>query len=164
MKFLTHMTYRFDFLFSFLSHIVLLLASVYLWKAAFQSESRLGEYTIDQMVTYSIISILVSIGFQTSVQDLILRKVRTGTVSSNLVYPVHFLGIHLAEDIGQLLTSAINRMLPIFLIAALSFEMVYPNIQNLGLFIASCALGFLIIWLIRWETINWKKRFIGPLG
>ncbi|CAI6085689.1 ABC transporter permease [Cohnella sp. JJ-181] len=150
MKLLTNLTYRFEWLTSIFTNLILMLASVFIWQAAYRGGGGAGEaLSVDDMVTYSILSSTLGALFVCNVQDTIYVKMREGQIATDLYRPLPLLGGYLADDIGGMLSSILNNAIPLFLFAALFFGFPGPaDPLSLALFIPSCLLSYGILWLL----------------
>ena len=149
MKILTSMAYRFDFLTGFLTNTVLLLSMVFLWKTAFVSTDVVAGVTENDMLRYSIISMLLGTFYQRGVQNTINGKVRHGEVAVDLFHPVNLLGTYLAEDIGTAISSFVTLSLPLGIISVfvLRISLAIEPMRFL-LFAMSAVLSFALLWIL----------------
>jgi ABC-2 type transport system permease protein len=149
MRILTTIAYRFEVFAAVGSQVIIMLAAVYLWKAAYSGETNAAVMSFEQIVTYTVISILLGSVFICNVQDTIYRKVREGHIAVDFYRPIMLLGSYLADDLGTMISSVVNRVLPLFLLASLLFEVPLPHsMTSLLLFIPSCVLSYAILWLL----------------
>ncbi|REE89043.1 ABC-2 type transport system permease protein [Paenibacillus taihuensis] len=82
LRVLTGLAYRFEVFASVGTNLILMVASVFLWKAAYSGGSGSGVgMTLHDLVTYTIVSILLASLFVTDVQDTIYYKIREGKSS-----------------------------------------------------------------------------------
>jgi len=150
MRVLVNLAYRFEVYFSIITNVILLVASIFLWKSAYAGNvadvSGLG---LQEMITYTIISFLLTALFSCNVQDTIYSKVRQGTVATDLYRPISLLGSYLADDLGSAISSLVNKALPLFIIASLLFDPPMPDSTlSFILFLPSSLLSYAILWLL----------------
>jgi ABC-2 type transport system permease protein len=149
MRILTTIAYRFEVFAAVGSHMIIMLAAVYLWKTAYSGIASSTTMQLDQIVTYTIISILLGSVFICDVQDTIYRKVREGHIAVDFYRPIMLLGSYLADDLGAMISSVVNKVLPLFLLASLLFQVPLPDsFTSLLLFVPSCVLSYAILWLL----------------
>ena len=143
------MTYEFHVYGNILMQTVIMITSSFFWKALYRNQSVKNGVDADSMLSYIIVSSMLSVLFTTNVERRIQTSVEKGTVATDMMKPVNLFGIYFAEDIGNVLALMLQNMLPIFLIGSLLIKMpVIANLADLPLFLAATAESFLINWLI----------------
>ncbi|MBJ6363695.1 ABC transporter permease [Paenibacillus sp. GCM10012307] len=150
MRLLTNLAYRFEVFASVGTNLILMLASVFLWKAAYGGDTgQVQALTLQDLTSYTILSIMLASVFVCDVQDTIYYKIREGQIVTDFYRPIPLLACYLADDIGSMLSSMINKVIPLFVFAALLFGVPWPA-SPLGflLFIPSCLLSYAILWLL----------------
>ncbi|MFE4711597.1 ABC transporter permease [Paenibacillus sp. NPDC056722] len=152
MRMLTALAYRFDVWIGMIGDIILLAASVFIWKAAYGGDilgSGASVIGLNGMITYTVVSTLMASVFSTSVQDTIYHQVRDGNIALDFMRPLNLLAIYLSEDLGNIVSSVMNKAIPLVLMATLLFGFPMPDSTIAAvLFIISCILSFLILWLM----------------
>jgi ABC-2 type transport system permease protein len=148
MRILTTLAYRFEVFAAVGSQLILMLASVFIWETAY-SGGNSNSIQLNQIVTYTIISILLSSVFICDVQDTIYYKVREGKIVVDFYRPITLLVCYLADDLGTMMSSVVNKVLPLFLLASLFFNIPLPSsLASFLLFVPSCMLSYAILWLL----------------
>lgn len=141
--------YRFDVFASLLSNAILMLASVFLWKVAYQGMGTVSRVSQDQMISYAIMVVLLRSLFRCDVQDTLVRRLREGEIATDLIKPVNLLCYWLAEDIGTAVSSTARYLIPLLILSTLLFHPPLPATwQAFALFLPSCLLSFGILWLM----------------
>ncbi|PFR37909.1 hypothetical protein COK27_21650 [Bacillus thuringiensis] len=150
MRILTEFSYRFDVFASIGSNIIILLTTVYIWKAAYQNSAvSVNGVTETDMVTYTIISIILSIFFTNSVQDTLNNRIREGHIAIDFLRPIHLLISYFADEIGRSVSAFLNKGIVMFIISSLIFHLPLPkDFLSFLLFAMSCVLSFTILWLL----------------
>jgi ABC-2 type transport system permease protein len=149
MRILTTLAYRFEVFATIGTHFILMVASIFLWRAAYGGIDQVNELRLEDLVTYSVISIILSSLFVHDVQNIIYSKIREGQIVTDFYRPISLLGSYLADDIGSMLSSVVNKALPLFLFAAIFFDAPLPATAiDFLLFIPSCILSYSILWLM----------------
>lgn len=122
MRLITSLTYRFEVFASVGTNLILMLASVFLWKAAYgNGTEQVQALTLQDLTTYTILSIMLASVFVCDVQDTIYSKIREGQIVTDFYRPIPLLACYLADDIGGMLSSMVNKVIPLFIFAALFF-------------------------------------------
>jgi ABC-2 type transport system permease protein len=150
MRLLTSLAYRFEVFASVGTNLILMLASVFLWKAAYGGGTQqINALSLQDLTTYTVLSIMLASVFVCGVQDTIYYKIREGQIVTDFYRPIPLLACYLADDLGGMLSAMINKVIPLFVFAALFFGIPWPaSISGFLLFIPSCLLSYAILWLL----------------
>jgi ABC-2 type transport system permease protein len=149
MRILTTLAYRFEVFASVGSQLILMFAAVFLWRTAYSGDAHSTSMQLDQIVTYSVLSILLGSVFICDVQNTIYNKIREGQIVVDFYRPITLLGCYLADDLGTMMSSVVNKVLPLFLLASIFFKMPLPvSFTSFILFIPCCVLSYAILWLL----------------
>ncbi|MFC5403549.1 ABC transporter permease [Cohnella soli] len=155
MRILTALAYRFEVWIGMIGDIILLAASVYIWKAAYAggASATLGagaaQIGLQSMVTYTVVSVLLAAVFQTGVQNTIYSQVREGNIALDFMKPIPLLGIYLSDDLGSMASALVNKAIPLIIVAALLFGFPMPvSTGAFAVFTMSCLFSFTILWLM----------------
>ncbi|PKM62629.1 MAG: hypothetical protein CVU97_04180 [Firmicutes bacterium HGW-Firmicutes-21] len=167
MKLLLSMNYRFDFFTKLAVQVILLFVTSFFWKAAYRGIDTVQMVNEQQMIIYSVMSIVLASVFTASVESNIRSKVRQGNVAVDYIKPVNVFWMYFAEDIGNMVTNIIQRVAPVLICA--SFFIVVPKPVSLAhflLFLTSSCFSFLILWLISALVglFYFKVIEMGPIG
>lgn len=149
LRLLTELTYRFDVFARIGTHLILMLATIFLWQTAYRGDGTVAGVDRDQMVKYAVMSALLGAAFVTHAQHVVSRKIRRGDIAVDFIRPVSPPAAWLADDIGMGLSGVAMQLLPLLLI---SLAFVPPPLPAgagaLLLFLPSCVLSYGIVWLI----------------
>lgn len=149
MSILTLLSYRFEVITALFINIILLIANVYLWRAAYHDSVIQMDVRIEQMVTYAIVSVILSAIFQCNVQEKVNRQIREGMIAMDLIKPINIFGGYLAEDIGSSIGTIINRVISLIIFAMIFFDFsIFIEFKRFLIFCLSCILSYLILWII----------------
>ena len=143
------MTYEFNVYGNIVMQTIIMITSAYFWKALYMGKGIVGDTDADSMLTYVVISSLLSVLFITNVERRIQMSVIKGTVAADLMKPINIFGVYFAEDIGNITALAFQNMLPILIIGSLMIRVPrMADIRDLPLFILAASQSFLINWLV----------------
>ena len=143
------MTYEFNVYGNIIMQTIIMITSACFWKALYKGQEAVGEVSADSMLTYVILSSLLSVLLITNVERRIETSVEKGTIATDLMKPISVFGVYFAEDIGTVIALVFQNMLPILLIGSLMIRVpVIADLQDLPLFLLSVTESFLINWLI----------------
>ena len=143
------MTYEFNVYGNIIMQTIIMITSAYFWRALYKGRGMVGDVDADSMLTYVVVSSLLSVLLITNVERRIQTSVVKGTVATDMMKPVNIFGVYFAEDIGNIIALIFQNMLPILIIGALMIRVPrMADIRDLPLLIISVAESFLINWLI----------------
>jgi ABC-2 type transport system permease protein len=147
---------------------VLLVATGYLWRAAYGShQGEIAGVGRQQMLTYAILAVLLSASFATTVQFTLHNRVRTGDVALDLLRPLNPILAWLAEDVGVAGSRLIAQIPPLLALSLIFFRPALPSSAGaVAAFATSVVLSFLLVWTLSAAvalTTFWTGS-IGNLG
>lgn len=148
-RILNSLAYRFEVFVSLFANVIVMLAMIFLWKAAYVNIDNIAGVNEQNMITYTIVSILLSLVFTCDVDNSIYRQIREGEIAVDFYKPINLLGKYLAEDIGSAITSVATRFLSVLIAGSLIFSVPLPASPAAAIiFIPSCILSFGVFWLL----------------
>jgi ABC-2 type transport system permease protein len=165
-KVLSALAYRFDVISTIIIQCFVVIATSFFWVAAFGERQSAMGVTKTQMLTYSIMSAVLSCLFTANVEDRVIQSVRKGNVALDMLKPVSIFGMYLAEDIGAITVSFCQKALPLILVSCVLIQVPVPSsVVNFILFLASVVISYLINWLITacFSMLSFFVISIGPL-
>ena len=143
------MTYEFNVYGNIVMQTIIMITSAYFWKALYKGQGMVGGVDADSMLTYVVLSSMLSVLLITNVERRIQMSVGKGTIATDMMKPINIFGVYFAEDIGSIAALIFQNMLPILLIGSLMIRIPrMADIRDLPLFVISVAESFLINWLI----------------
>ena len=143
------LTYEFNVYGNIVMQTIIMITSAYFWRALYKGQGMVGNVDADSMLTYVILSSVLSVLLITNVERRIERSVEKGTVAADMMKPINIFGVYFAEDIGNIIALIFQNMLPILLIGSLMIRVPrMADIHDLPLFLVSVFVSFLINWLI----------------
>lgn len=149
MKILVSLAYRFEVFTTIGTNFILMLATTYLWKAAYRGIDTVAGVNEFQMVTYAMVSVLLASFYNTNVEYTLQQRIRQGEIAIDFFRPINLILCYLAEDIGQSLSSLISKLLPLAVIMVAFIQVPAPSGIIAGLlFLVSAVMSFLILWLL----------------
>jgi ABC-2 type transport system permease protein len=104
-----------------------LFAATFFWKAAYSGLGTVGNVNEQQMLTYTVMSIVLSKAFSISIEGNIRSRIRKGDVAVDFLKPVRVFGMYLSEDIGTAVTSFIQNAIPVLICSALFIIAPLPS-------------------------------------
>ncbi len=137
--------YRFEFWLRVVNNFVWMFSAYWLWRVLYTQKAGAFGITLDQMVTYALVSSILSIVLRPSggVGYQISQKVKSGEVVMDILKPLDFHLHTLARNVGETLFAIAFLGVPTALIAYFLLGMRLP--ANLGtgfLFLVSAMIGY----------------------
>jgi len=158
------MSYRFNYLFTYILHVTRLLICLAVWSVIFTEHNEIHHYTWNEMVSYyAFNTIVLLLLFPTHMFDL-QPLIRKGTLNSILIKPINIE----ANILAKFLASKLPLFLIMSVLTYLVFQLLKINIHvtvtttTTILFILSFALtfyfGLFISALAFWLIEMWPLR------
>ena len=142
-------TYEFNVYGNIIMQTIIMITSAFFWKALYKNHSIVSGVDADNMLTYIVISSLLSVLLITNVERRIQTSVEKGTVATDMMKPVSLFGVYFAEDIGNIVALIFQNMIPILVIGSLMIRIPkMADLHALLLFVISVVESILINWLI----------------
>lgn len=162
--------YRINFVLWRLRNFLSLLIKYYLWVAVYAHSSNVFGYTEQYMLTYILISNLISdVVLSTRTSD-IAGEILKGDLVNYILKPLEFFKYHAARDFGDKVLNIIFSILEIVIILALLKPPIFIQTSVLML-IATCVFIFIgstvsyfvnlqMSFIAFWSNEVWAPRFI----
>ena len=145
-------TYRFDYFMGILNGFLYVFIFTSLWRALYAQmpQETHGGFTLTGIITYAVFVMALKISF--SMDDTVIyKKVQDGGVAIDLMRPVSFYFMYLAESVGYSLFHIFARALPILVISAVIFDVQFDaGLNRVGFFAVSALMGYLILFMINY--------------
>ena len=146
---LKNLAYKFDVYGNIIMQTIIMIATAFFWKALFKNAESMGGVSVDTMLTYTVISSMISVVLITNVEWRITESVQTGAIAIDLMRPVNIFGVFFAENLGSVTALFFQNLLPIFIIGSLFIKLPAPrSALELMLFLISLVLAFFINWYL----------------
>lgn len=158
---LKSLAYKFDVYGNIIMQTIIMIATAFFWKALFQNADHMGGVTVDTMLTYTVVSSMVSVVLSTNVEWRITESVKKGTIAIDMMRPVNLFRVFFAENLGSVTALFFQNLLPIFLIGSLFIKLPTPNCLLDGvLFLVSLSMAFFINWYLAVIFGMWAFKVI----
>jgi len=126
-----------------------MFATSFFWKALYSNSDTVMGVGVQEMLTYTIISALMSIFLTTKVEDRVIESVRQGSVAMDMMKPINLFGIYFAEDLGYLTSLLFQNAIPIIVIGSLFITIPRPaSWYHFLAFLGSFLMSFFINWFL----------------
>ena len=140
-------TYRINTFFRLISELMSLFVQVFIWKSLLKggsATSQVGSIRLDEMITYVVISLGISILTSTDVIGELNNRIRSGGIAFDFIRPFSIKLNVLCAAVGQMIAAFIIRFIPVFAVALTVFDIGVPGIGDLCVFFAAAGLGFVL--------------------
>lgn len=162
----TMMAYRVDTWTFMLFQCLMMVAVGFFWQAVYGGTEASHGVTGDMMITYTVISMLMSSLYYMGVEDRVTEAVKSGSIATDMIKPVNIFSMYFAGDMGNIVFNFIFSTIPMFIVAVLIFGLPVPasGIHFL-LFFLSFVLGYGINWLFSavFSMISFTAIDLGPV-
>lgn len=146
MTFRQNTAYRVEWLFGILDSVIQIFISIAIWKALYGTRDAVNGVGFSVIATNFIISLGLSNIFSTN-DFAIQQKINDGSIANELLKPVDYRKILLAQTLAEIAFRFLSNFLPTFLITSLVFGILPPaGIVNFLLYLVSMFLGFCVLW------------------
>ena len=98
---------------------IIMITSAYFWKALYKNQDMVSGVDADSMLTYVVMSSVLSVLMITNVERRIQQSVQKGSVATDMMKPINLFAVYFSEDIGSILALTIQNILPILIIGCL---------------------------------------------
>ena len=137
--------YRFDFFLRASSILILMYGVRWLWITLYTQRPGAFGVSLEQMVTYGVLSMAIVNLFFTGPPYYMAQQVRTGAIDLDLLKPWDFHFHMLARSTGEMLFRVFVLALPGMLVGYFLFDLELPaNAQSGLLFLVALFLGYLV--------------------
>lgn len=152
-SFQKQITYKVEYFVGLVNGFLYIFIFTSLWNsiyAMYSNDMLDTAFTQNSIISYAIFSIVIKISF-TMDDQIITRKVRTGSLITDLIKPINYFCLTLSECIGQTIFHAIARALPILIFSLMVFDVTMPErFANYALLFLSGTLGYFILFMINY--------------
>jgi len=140
------MIYKTDMIMSVASRVLDLFVQVSVWRVLYANRAVSNGVTIQDMITYVILGMLVSSGTRSYIDHRIADRVQDGSIAIDFIRPVHFKYYTIFEDLGDGALASLATTLPACVFGALCWGLRLPeNPLTPILFLATLAGGILVV-------------------
>jgi ABC-2 type transport system permease protein len=137
--------YRLDFWLRVASTPILMYGMRWLWITLYTQRPGAFGISLQQMVTYAVLSMAIENLFYTGPQFYMSRQVRSGAIDGDLLRPLDFHFHMLARSTGEMFFRVIVIAMPAMLLGYFLFDLQLPEtLQTTFLFVVTLLLGYLV--------------------
>lgn len=149
-NFKNSLVYKFDTFINMIGNIFTLMAQILLWKALMRQNVEM-DLSIQEMITYQIIGVILSVLYDNSISFTVGNKVKDGSISMELIKPYSFSLSQIAGSLGKMLSNFVVRAIPIILFSSIFLDFrLNLSIESLAILILSIVLNVYIYWIIHY--------------
>ncbi|MFF2093158.1 ABC transporter permease [Paenibacillus sp. NPDC058174] len=166
--FRTHLAFRAEVLLFLFGQLFKIFVQVYIWHALFgdsgQLASQAGSISIQEMITYVVISSVISVFATNDVIFKVSSKVSSGEIAMDLIKPMSFRSVVFCQTFGTNMYRMLFELVPLVIVSLLFFHVQLPSLASgiafLVLVFNGLILNFLITYTIGliafWYILIWQ--------
>jgi len=146
-SFQRQVTYRFDCFVGILNGFLYVFIFTSLWKALYsQFDTREHNgFSLQAIIAYAVMAMAIRISFSMD-DSIVYKKVQDGSIATDIIKPVSFFFMNLAENIGHSLFHILARTFPIVVISIFMYNIsISVKPSRLLLFFFSALFGYLLL-------------------
>jgi ABC-2 type transport system permease protein len=171
-SFQTHTTYRLEVFTNLLSSLFIILIQTSIWKALYQGSteqaSSVGHISIQEMMTYTILSSCVMLLVSNNLIDRLGNKIGSGEIAMDLIKPIHLAKYMFAEAGGTTFFRIVFEMVPLMIFGSILFGFTLPVFVDFLFFVLSLINGIVLYYLMTftvgllafWYMVSWHTASI----
>lgn len=146
---LKSIAYNYSVYGNILMQTIIMITASFFWKALYANSSNVGGVDVESMITYTVVSSMLSVVMFTNVERRIQNSVKLGTVATDLMKPINLFQVYFAEDMGTVIALLFQNLIPIFLIGSFVIKVpVMADVNLLPYFLSSVFASVMINWLV----------------
>jgi ABC-2 type transport system permease protein len=166
-RFLSSLEYRTEVAFLVLTSFVVVVGMSFLWKALYGDQETVRAVTLHQMLVYLIAAQTMNQLLFSSLPEQINERIHSGSISIDLIRPMHLWAAWVADDLGAAVSRLLIRGIPLVVVASLLIAVPRPASGPLFLwFLLSLGFSYLLMTSINYMvglTAIWYMNF-GEFG
>jgi len=141
--------YRSNFYMRIIGNLLYFFIEINVWQALYKSDVLVGGISLAQMITYIIITDLISSFSGSNITYTIASQVKDGTIGNELAKPIDYKMLHLAQTVGRNVMMTLCVTIPAVILMGIIYGLELPsNLLTFGLFLVSAVLGLAIHYTI----------------
>ena len=152
-SFLERLVYRFDLVMGLFGTLITILVFRHLWISLYGEHEVYAGATLNQTLTYTALSIIVTRIYPNRLIRVVAGQLRTGDIIFDITRPMHYENLLLYQTIGQALATIVTTSLPMFALVCIILRAGLPSSALVWVaFLTSWGLGFCVSFLVDFIT------------
>lgn len=151
-EFQSNLAYKTDVFLRMFGRLMGLFVQVAVWVALFHNttvaDTSMGQISLEDMITYVVISSCISIFINTEGVFRIGDRIRSGDIAVDLMKPIHLHYCLLFQSIGGNMSRILFELIPLFVVTLLMFPIQFPSAAMFLVFVIALVNGFLLNFLL----------------
>jgi ABC-2 type transport system permease protein len=165
MAFLKILAYRLRYYTGIIGYFINVSVYYFIWSAIYGSSTNVAGYNLPQMTTYVAIGWIIRSFYFNNVDREMAAEVSEGKIAINLIKPVDFQLMYIAQTTGEACFRGVLFTLPIATVLMLVYPIGFPaSVQSGLLFILSCLLALLIFALLNFMVGTLALHIVSIMG
>jgi ABC-2 type transport system permease protein len=171
-SFQTHTTYRVEVFTNLISSLFIILIQTSIWRALYQGSteqaSSVGHISIQEMMTYSLLSSCVMLLVNNNLIWKLGNKIGSGEIAMDLIKPIHLAKYMFAEAGGTTLFRIVFELVPLIVFGSILFGFTLPDVMDFLFFVLCLINGIILYYLMTftvgllafWYMVSWHTESI----
>ena len=144
--FLNMLAYRARYYVGVLTYLFNVAVYYFIWRAVFRQSATVVGLSLPEMITYVAVGWTIRSFYFNEIDRDIAAQVQEGRLAMNLIRPVDFQTVMIADSAGQSAFRAVLFTLPIGIVIGLVFPVRPPvSLTAAALFVVSAILSFFLV-------------------
>ena len=144
--FLNMLAYRARYYVGVLTYLFNVAVYYFIWRAVFSHSAAVVGLSLPEMITYVAVGWTIRSFYFNEIDRDLAAQVQEGRLAMNLIRPVNFQTVMIADAAGQSAFRAVLFTLPIGIVIGLVFPVRPPaSLPAAALFLVSAALSFFLV-------------------
>ncbi|MFF2480331.1 ABC transporter permease [Paenibacillus sp. NPDC058071] len=166
------LAFRAEVLLFLFGQLFKIFVQVYIWHALFDGtghlNSKAGAISIQEMITYVVISSIISVFATNDVIFRVSSKVSSGEIAMDLLKPMSFRSVVFCQAFGRNMYRMLFELIPLVTVSLLIFHIQLPSPGNALVFFVLVINGLLLNFLITytigliafWYVLVWQVNTV----
>ncbi|MFW2331386.1 MAG: ABC transporter permease [Nitrospinota bacterium] len=158
--------YKFEYVIGILNGLLFIFIFTSLWSALYNASTNLSALPFNkgQMIAYAVYAMLIKISL-TQEESSIPANVRSGQIAMDMIKPINFIRMHLAQALGQTMFHWVTRVIPIAIVTFIFFDInINISLNLLIIVLISWIFGYLILFYINFMFAMLAFWFVEVFG
>lgn len=148
--FLSEYVYRANVVFTIIRNLLMFFILISVWTALYSGKSSVNSITLSDMITYTLIMIVLRNLMSSKLHDVMNEKINTGSIVSDFIRPVSFMLSSVSQQLGRNLFNVIFATLPILASAMIYFGIGQFHPTRFLFSVITAGFGLVLVMQISW--------------
>lgn len=148
-SFQKQLAYKFEYFVGVFNGLLFIFIFTSLWRAIYANlAAPPAAFNLESITAFAVFAMIVRISMTQDDMSTV-GKIRSGAIALDMVKPMSYFGMMLAECLGQTMFHWFTRVIPVLIVSLLAFDAALPRAwENWALLIIAWPLGYLIMFMV----------------